>query len=189
MARPRRDNGTAPAKARIMDAFSQMALQKPVQDITVSALCQAAGCNKTTFYYHFETFAQLVEKYFELLDAPDLLKRAFGNLLGSGAEALEEPDRSELLRRYDVLCTLAALNKAGIMADTIHRVLREHAGSALRLNEHPDAKQEMLVEFATGGFMALLAYRGRTGNAVSFNSLVDVFYTDIVPALVRAAAS
>ncbi len=187
MARPRRDAGAPAMDRRILGEFDAMAREMPTSEITVAALCRRAGCNKTTFYYHFATFADLVERYLEKVGTEELAAQAVGELLGCEERGAVRDSTPELAERYDLLCTLAALNPQGIMAEHIRAALRRHAALALGVGEQPSPRQEMLVEFATGGFAALLAFRGRAGNSIGFDETVAAFYPDIIPALVRAA--
>ena len=195
-----------PMDKHILDEFARMVLEIPVPEITVAALCRRAGCNKTTFYYHYAAFDDLVDHYLEEIDAEGLLGQALGALLEQHAESeadtspsadrsagpsardgLPEGDLSALAHKYDLLCTLAALNPQGIMARRIREILREHAALTLGATDKPTMRKEMLVEVASGSFMSLLAYRGRTGNAVGFDEMTATFYPDVIPALIRAA--
>ncbi len=187
MARPRKDAGTAPMDRRMLDAFAQMAAHMPMSEITVAAVCRAAGCNKTTFYYHFATFDDLVGRYLDELDAENLLEHAFQVLMSQGAQGLSERELARLSGRYDHLCTLMALNPQGTFARRMHQILRRRVTLALGVASAPTPRQEMLVEFVTGGVASLLAYRGNAGNSIELSQLVDAFYAQIVPVLVQAA--
>ena len=62
MARPRKDSGEAGARARIIAAFWELLAEKgQVTDVSAGAVAGRAGCNRTTFYYHFKSTDALVE--------------------------------------------------------------------------------------------------------------------------------
>lgn len=223
MARPRKDAGAVPADRRILNEFSQMVLEKPLAEITVDALCRKAKCNKTTFYYHYATFSDVVERYLEEFDAASVLECALGALLGEGNRSLpsallREEDRlpprallgeggrlplsdgshstsrgnlASLPRRYDELCLLVAKNPHGLIHDRIEEVTRHHAAAVLGAEgkaegEDLTMRREMLVSFTAGGIMRLLAYRGEAGNAIAFEEMVNLFYPEIFPAIIKA---
>lgn len=59
MARPRKDQQEAPARERIEQAFWSLLEETAYRGITVRALCQRAGVNHNTFYYHFNSIDDL----------------------------------------------------------------------------------------------------------------------------------
>lgn len=76
MARPKDNSEELPAKERLANAFWEALNAKPLHEITVAELCRRAGCNKTTFYYHFNSIEELiahVEQVFLETDFPALL--------------------------------------------------------------------------------------------------------------------
>ncbi len=188
MARPRKDAGAVPMDRRILNEFSQLLLEKPLAELTVAALCSKACCNKTTFYYHYATFADLVARYLEELDADAVLECALSALLGSGERAAASVELASLSGKYDELCTLVAKNPQGPIQEHVEAVVRRHAAAFLGVGEQPPTpRQEMLASFTAGGVMRLLAYRGNAGSAIGFEELVEVFYPEVFPAIVRAA--
>lgn len=53
----------------IMDAFWSLYREKPVEKITVKAICERAGCNRSTFYeYYTDSYSVLEDIEEELLD-------------------------------------------------------------------------------------------------------------------------
>lgn len=53
----------------IMDAFWSLYRDKPIEKITVKAICEKAGCNRSTFYeYYTDTYSVLEDIEEELLD-------------------------------------------------------------------------------------------------------------------------
>ena len=53
----------------IMDAFWSLYRDKPIEKITVKAICEKAGCNRSTFYeYYADSYSVLEDIEEELLD-------------------------------------------------------------------------------------------------------------------------
>ncbi|MGH1977426.1 TetR/AcrR family transcriptional regulator [Rothia sp. L_38] len=57
MARPRKDSAQPGARQRITEAYWALAAERAFPDIAVDQILKRAGCNRTTFYYHFENLA------------------------------------------------------------------------------------------------------------------------------------
>ncbi len=51
--KPQYEQRILETKRRIYDAFIQLMQEKPIHQISISALCQLAGINRSTFYHHF----------------------------------------------------------------------------------------------------------------------------------------
>lgn len=49
------------SRAAIMQAFEKLLLEKPISDITVSAIAREAGIDRKTFYVHFGTVDGLLD--------------------------------------------------------------------------------------------------------------------------------
>ena len=62
MARPKREPGVPEARERILEAFWELLEDNERDKITVSMVCEKAGCYRGTFYYHFDSMDGLVEK-------------------------------------------------------------------------------------------------------------------------------
>lgn len=81
MARPRKDSAEQPVKERIKNAFWKLYETRPLEQIGVKEICNAARCNKTTFYYHYTCTTQVLEEIEGeclLLDLPKFLVELLG---------------------------------------------------------------------------------------------------------------
>ena len=191
MARPKKADGQN-ARTRILEAFGSLARGLPVPAITVGAVCSKAGCNKTTFYYHYDTFDDMLDAYLESMDVTGVSKGFIDRLVGGGGVALDETERQKVSEGFDLMCGLAALNPDGPMHAKLIGLMREHAMTALNAcggpcGSAPDPFVEMLSEFTAGGFLALIAYRGRNAESLDFEQMASGFYEDIIPAIVRSS--
>lgn len=48
-------------KRRIKDAFWQLYQERPIEDIGIKEIVALAGCNRTTFYYHYKNIHDVLE--------------------------------------------------------------------------------------------------------------------------------
>ena len=48
-------------KRRIKDAFWQLYQERPIEDIGIKEIVALAGCNRTTFYYHYKNIHELLD--------------------------------------------------------------------------------------------------------------------------------
>lgn len=69
------------SRAAIMQAFEKLLLEKPLADITVSAIAREAGIDRKTFYVHFGTVDGLLDAIAE--DAVNQIVDAVDEKIGS----------------------------------------------------------------------------------------------------------
>lgn len=95
-----------PEKVRrlLLDAAARIATETGVADVTVDAVCRAAGVTKGAFFHHFPTKAALIAALFE-----DLIER-FGRAISEAADADPE-SHGRFSRAY--LNVVAEPNTAG----------------------------------------------------------------------------
>ena len=158
MARPKKSAHAKSARERIVEAYGRLALTKPLAGITVADVCCEAGCNRTTLYYHFETF-DLVEQEFldELFQVPP--ESCLAVLDGAALSARQ-------MQSFDALCTLLALNPAGDFRDRVRSVILERARGIFRDAGVTGTQLSLRSELVADGVLSVMAQRGRTGNAI-----------------------
>jgi AcrR family transcriptional regulator len=61
MGRPRKDSAQPQAVIRLVDAFWTLLEDYLLKEITVSMVAAEAGCNRGTFYYHFDDMSELID--------------------------------------------------------------------------------------------------------------------------------
>ncbi|ACV22877.1 DNA-binding transcriptional repressor FabR [Slackia heliotrinireducens] len=64
MPRPRKDDPQSAATSRIEAAFWRLLEEVGYSEITVRRISQAAGINRNSFYYHYESMEDLARKAF-----------------------------------------------------------------------------------------------------------------------------
>lgn len=92
MARPKKAQGVPTARDRIKGEFWRLYEERPLERISVKEVCQAAGCNKTTFYYHFQDLRAVLEEIEEEclpIEAPAML-----------SELMEAADAAQIVSQF-----------------------------------------------------------------------------------------
>ena len=62
MARPKKIQGQPTMRDKIKEEFWCLYEQRPIERISVKEVCEATGCNKTTFYHHFQDLRAVLEE-------------------------------------------------------------------------------------------------------------------------------
>ena len=162
MARPRSGAGKG-ARERIVEAYGKLAMQKPLDGITVLDVCQEAGCNRTTLYYHFETFDQVKQSFLSaLFQSPP--ESCIDVLLGKAPGAAQ-------LASFDTLCTMLALNLAGDFRNHIHGIVVQRARMIFAGTGIEGVQLDLKSEFVASGTLAVMAQRGKKGNCIDPSEL------------------
>ena len=151
------DRRASASRNRIADAMIRLGQERPVDSLTVAELAAAAKISRSTFYAHFASLG-------------DYLERSFGSMIEGHARAAgrEPAGRGRLLAVDSIL---AHIGRAPRYVESIScsryrpRMLAEGerrlaivAEENLRLLR-PDlapARRAALATFAAGGFMGLL---------------------------------
>lgn len=184
--RPKLEPGEKGARDRLVDAFWERARVRPVAEITVDELCSAAGCRRSTFYYHFDGIDELRAVAVEQTGVPALLADEFAATM-TGTGELPYERFHERTREFNDVCTVAYLNWGALegwgAVDYITALWLESvdadAGSLA------PAKRAILA-FAACGFLGALAYRGATGNTVPYAEVASEMHHIVAPALAEA---
>lgn len=186
MARPQYDAQTRPADERLIGAFWETLAEKPLREMSVAELCRRAGCNKTTFYYHFRDLEELVrraEAAFEEEDFPGLLV----DIVLSGdqdesKEALVERLRPQVDRARLLLGPGGDPSFAGRMQRAMLARWCERLGVRPDEMEPYDA---LLLRHAMGGTSSVLA---DTGSETDYALLLRVIVDTAAPHIDRMMA-
>jgi AcrR family transcriptional regulator len=149
---------------RIMDAIGALALEMPFDKITVSDVTRLANCNRTTFYYHFETIeaakGAFMDSFFVQVP-PDACLSAIER-----GGTLEEPAGT-----FDSLCTILALNQTGEIRRRVRDVAVKRARAALSSTKLDNVQIELRSVLIAEGAISMMAYRGNGGNVIELEEL------------------
>lgn len=161
MPRPRKNNGVPPMKEQIERAFWDCFTQKPLEKISVKEVCQATGCNKTTFYYHFQDLREVldsIEAKCLPLEAPDILSNL---ITAEDREALAERFIDAMGDRFEKYCTLLSSHGDPDFAKKAKEIMLERWCQKTGLDyERLSAEDQMAIRFAMGGSISIFADHG-----------------------------
>ena len=148
-------------KQMLRRAFTQLLMEKPIQNITVRELCEKAQVNRGTFYVHYSDIYALMEAIEEQMVAE--LAAALDELSVSpgGTESLVEPCRKifEFLKQNSDMCIIL-LGKNSDFTFVNRLVQMGKESSLIQYMEcYPkaDKKQaEYFYNFVSSGWIGLL---------------------------------
>ncbi len=105
MARPKKNSETPAARQRILDAFWNQLDQATLHELSVSSICNEAGCNRGTFYYHFTDMDDLVftATEEELLWSRGVSRVVFSLITHPDNNAIRYVASSERIRRLTLI--------------------------------------------------------------------------------------
>jgi AcrR family transcriptional regulator len=183
MARPRKDSPELPARERIIEAFWELIIDTPIKQITVKMLAEAARCNRSTFYRHFEdvyNVAEQIEAGLELPQLPGMLMKALQG--DSGPEQIAMV--MESMQNFDRLCLLLSRNGD----PDYHRRFKDSILTAWANEfgfgpEELDLDARVLIEFCASGVVGILTYRGDTNIGFGFADISDLMLGEVVSTL------
>jgi AcrR family transcriptional regulator len=184
MARPKKSSEKYDAKGQLITAFLSLARKMPIDKITVKMVTDAVGCNKTTFYYHFETIEDLYRAAIDQAGIYETTHMVVEKVLnGDWVKGTFGPDE-HTIGLLDQLCTLVYLNAGGRSRELIDTFITSSAARALGVDpETADEQMRTLLAFTSGGIYGALHYRGQMNNSIPVDEFCDAFYDMVIPAI------
>ena len=154
---------------RMDEALLDLLEEKDLEYITVKEICRQAGVNRSTFYLHYETIADLVDEALEMINQrflsyfPQQEEEVLGNMDRREREELILVTREYLL---PYLCFIrdnkkvyrAAFRNPGSMgANTRYRELKQHIlGPILERFAIPAASRPYYIAYYIEGIAAII---------------------------------
>lgn len=120
MPRPRKDSGEKGADERMVEVFWDELSRVPYREITATSVARRAGCNRATFYYHFDSIEDLAERAVDAAvpsGIADLVESFLAS--GDGPFGLDEAQR----RAVERVCLLAGENGSKRLTERFKRAL------------------------------------------------------------------
>ncbi|MGI6230248.1 MAG: TetR/AcrR family transcriptional regulator [Tractidigestivibacter sp.] len=186
MGRPRKDDPRYDAKTQMIEAFIRLSRKVPIDEITVKMVVDAVGCNKTTFYYHFNYIEDLRQAAIEQSGIGRTTHAVIEKVLsGDWVQDVSAADSPEV-KMLDQLCSLVALNATGQGREHITAFISSALARALDVDpDSTDYQTNVLLSFMTGGVCDALRYRGQTGNAIPVDEFCHSIYDTVAPAIYK----
>ncbi len=156
MARPRKDQTEPSATERIKAAFWELLEEHDIKHLTVNLITEKAGCNRGTFYYHFDSMDELLYCIIEEeLSSADGLPRDLLALLSNKEGAAERiPER---VQRFGLMMKQAGQTQ---VASKVKRVVLKMWSVILCPNEGEELTEasRVMVEYSIGGLISVIEY-------------------------------
>ena len=151
---------------RMNESLIELLEEKELEYITVKEICQRAGVNRSTFYLHYETIADLVNETAETID------RRFLSYFPQDRRALmDSPDRKDLVlvsREYLLpylrfiqenkkVYRAAFKNPVGMQTDARYRKLRQYVLEPIMERfEIPEPHRPYYITYYVEGVFAIV---------------------------------
>ncbi len=176
---PREDQRVRLTKQMLQGAFLSLLAQKPVQNITVKELCDAAGVNRSTFYLHYKDIYDLQEQM-ESAMLHELLALLAANPVIAASTTPEATSSFinaifSFVDKNREMCAilLGPRGDKKFLADIIDIGREKSVKEYLSLNPGLSQVQaEIFYSFIAWGFIGLLQY-GLADNEVPIRTLAD----------------
>lgn len=189
MARPKKIEGVPTAKEAIKAEFWKLYEQKPLERISVKEVCEGAGVNKTTFYYHFRDIQEVlasIEQECLPLEAPEML-----------VELLIAEDRAEVVSRFlskmgarfERYCVLLSSRGDPDFAKKAKETMALRWCEKLGIDYDalpPDAR--LTIRFSMGGAISIFADHG-DGEPFDVDAFASMVLSVVLPLMEKMAAS
>lgn len=154
---------------RMDEALIALLEEKDLEYITVKEICRQAGVNRSTFYLHYETIADLLDEALEVINQrflsyfPQQEEKVLGNMSGRGREELVLVTREYLLpylrfiRDHKKVYRAAFRNPSSMGANARYRELKQHVlGPILERFEIPVASRPYYIAYYIEGIAAIV---------------------------------
>ncbi len=166
--------------AKIKDSLVGLLEKKPIDDITVTELCNAAKVNRATFYYHYDS----VNAVFAELE--DTIEAEFAKFLAHSPFTNDNtPEKSFYMMFFEFVAKNAAICR--MILNTPHAgnssfMTRAIENGRYKVTEtmtklYPDCpknKIDFYYIFVSNGFLGLLGYWLNSGMRESIDEIAEV---------------
>jgi AcrR family transcriptional regulator len=192
MSRPKYRQGDKTARDRLNEAFWKCIEEMPYNKMTVLAVCERAGLNKNSFYYHYEDMDDMARSIVnETLerDFPAIMLSQINEGLRDGLENLMAKESTG--KKFDHICLLAGKNSSPELQAMLKTMISSVWCDYLSID--PDSlsqENRIIFEFCLGGIFSLLAYRSNTNSNITIGDMIPTdFGKSILTAIMKLSAS
>lgn len=179
---------------RMDEALLALLEEKDLEYITVKEICHQAGVNRSTFYLHYETIADLVNETLEMINQrflsyfPQQEEEILGNLDSREREELVLVTREYLLpylrfiRDNKKVYRAAFRNPSSVQAHTRYGELKQHIlGPVLEQFEIPAAHRPYYIAYYVEGIAAIVKEWLRQDCADEVEMIADIIESCVRP--------
>ena len=156
MPRPRKDDPQSAATTRIEAAFWRLLEDVGYHEITVRRVSQASGCNRNSFYYHYDGLEDLARKAF-LSNAEGARPLISSLLAGLGGGPAQEARPGGDVVAHAERVMLCARSESPFLRGMVSELLRDVWFEELGIDGgRLSADERVQVEFIFAGLVAVL---------------------------------
>lgn len=179
---------------RMDEALLALLEEKDLEYITVKEICHRAGVNRSTFYLHYETIADLVNETLEMINQrflsyfPQQEEEILGNLDSREREELVLVTREYLLpylcfiRDNKKVYRAAFRNPSSVQAHTRYGELKQHIlGPVLERFEIPAPHRPYYIAYYVKGIAAIVKEWLRQDCADEVEMIADIIESCVRP--------
>lgn len=179
---------------RLDEALIALLEEKDLGYITVKEICRQAGVNRSTFYLHYETIADLVDEALEMINRrflsyfPQQEENVLGDLGSRNRDELVLVTREYLLpylrfiRDNKKVYRAAFRNPGSMGANTRYRELKQHIlGPILERFEIPAAHRPYYITYYIEGIAAIVKEWLRQDCADEVEMIADIIESCVRP--------
>ncbi|WP_297711556.1 TetR/AcrR family transcriptional regulator [Dysosmobacter sp.] len=179
---------------RMDEALLALLEEKDLEYITVKEICHRAGVNRSTFYLHYETIADLVDEALEMINQrfrsyfPQQEEEILGNMGNRERENLVLVTREYLLpylrfiRDNKKVYRAAFRNPSSMQAHTRYGELKQQIlGPILERFEIPAAQRPYYMAYYVEGIIAIVKEWLRQDCADEVEMIADIIESCVRP--------
>ena len=179
---------------RMDEALLALLEEKDLEYITVKEICHRAGVNRSTFYLHYETIADLVDETLEMINQrfrsyfPQQEEEVLGNMGNRERENLVLVTREYLLpylrfiRDNKKVYWAAFRNPSSMQAHTRYGELKQQIlGPILERFEIPAAQRPYYMAYYVEGIIAIVKEWLRQDCADEVEMIADIIESCVRP--------
>ena len=164
---------------KIKQCLTDMLQSRPIEDITATELCECAGVNRATFYYHYDSVQDVLAEIESKLESEFVQWMSQYNM-----DSNRLPDKSfyvtffEFVARNEGVCRML-LNTQRPSDEFMARVIEAGRTKVVSIMSKffpqcPAAKIDYYYIFVANGFLGLLVYWLNSGMKENVNDMAEI---------------
>ena len=163
MGRPK--SGEAGATQRMQDAFWQLLVAKPYDQITVSDITRVSGLNRSAFYYHYSNIPELADDAIAALYAKTAVSTFIARIIHSPTGTVPEEGFTEFISDPDYLASARKViliagphSTPGLIRQLKDFIIDAWLSILMIDPKTLDDGQRLTLEFAVSGLLGILGW-------------------------------
>lgn len=152
MARPRKDSDIPAANERMVEAFWNQLSRGCYADVTVTSITREVGCNRATFYYHFDSIDDLAS-YAVQRSVPREIITIVEKVLSGQLSSIQLDNHTR--RAIERLCLLAGEHGSNALVGQLKSAL-QHTWARYFHLDVSSPEMQAVITFMSSGIVGVL---------------------------------